>query len=468
MHRNAAFKLSLTVGQPRKVATLTMAKFWVFTCLLVSSGMADPSMSISKNILEKYDEGLRPRCNGTVRVTFDIAVRQIIELDEPKQIVKLNLWIRMKWNDCRLHWNADDYGGMESIVIPASRIWVPDMTLYDRVSRGFEEIGGIRAVVQSDGSVVHNFPALIESSCKMNVKYFPFDRQECKLIFSSWVHDGLQIDVVNKNPQADLSNMATNVEWNVVNVPAVRHVVKYDCCVAPYPDVTYYVELQRKSMYYIFQIIVPCSLISALGILSFILPPESGEKVSVGVTILLSQAVFLMLIGDLLPPSSETLPLIAIYFDFSMVLVGFACLTAVVTLNTFHRKDEDIPNWIRFLSFRILSKIVFVNANSKGVGVSSAAYNNSRIAPFKHGIIKTNKTADVTETGIKSDDAAGATSNSSNNNGNKMPPSGAERHELPSQEWRMLALIIDRVGLALYIVTYFLGTVAFALLFALQ
>ncbi len=45
------------------------------------------------------------------------------------------------------------------------------------------------------------------------------------------------------------------------------------------------------------------SLISATTLLSFFLPAESGEKISLGITVLLSLTVFLLLVAELLPPS---------------------------------------------------------------------------------------------------------------------------------------------------------------------
>ena len=46
------------------------------------------------------------------------------------------------------------------------------------------------------------------------------------------------------------------------------------------------------------------------GILVFCLPPESGEKVSLGVTVLLAMTVYQLLIADAIPPTSEVIPLI--------------------------------------------------------------------------------------------------------------------------------------------------------------
>jgi len=54
----------------------------------------------------------------------------------------------------------------------------------------------------------------------------------------------------------------------------------------------------------------PCMLTSSVAALGFLLPVESGEKVSLEITVLLSLAVFLLLVSESLPPSSEDFPII--------------------------------------------------------------------------------------------------------------------------------------------------------------
>ena len=47
-----------------------------------------------------------------------------------------------------------------------------------------------------------------------------------------------------------------------------------------------------------------------IGILVFFLPPESGEKVSLSVTVLLAMTVYQLLIAETIPATSEVIPLI--------------------------------------------------------------------------------------------------------------------------------------------------------------
>ena len=51
-------------------------------------------------------------------------------------------------------------------------------------------------------------------------------------------------------------------------------------------------------------------MLSGLTCLTFYLPTESGEKVSLGLTVLLSFSVFMLLIAESMPATSEFIPLI--------------------------------------------------------------------------------------------------------------------------------------------------------------
>jgi len=42
------------------------------------------------------------------------------------------IFVRQEWYDYRLSWNATEYGGVQSIRLPSSLIWTPDILLYNR------------------------------------------------------------------------------------------------------------------------------------------------------------------------------------------------------------------------------------------------------------------------------------------------------------------------------------------------
>lgn len=65
-------------------------------------------------------------------------------------------------------------------------------------------------------------------------------------------------------------------------VPGGRHEVFYDCCAEPYPDVTFVVTLRRRTLFYALYLLIPCMLLSSMTLLVFLLPANSGEKISLG------------------------------------------------------------------------------------------------------------------------------------------------------------------------------------------
>ena len=65
-------------------------------------------------------------------------------------------------------------------------------------------------------------------------------------------------------------------------MPGVRTSQYYPCCPDPYVDITFYIMIRRRTLYYFFNLIVPCVLIASMAVLGFTLPPDSGEKLSLG------------------------------------------------------------------------------------------------------------------------------------------------------------------------------------------
>ena len=72
-------------------------------------------------------------------------------------------------------------------------------------------------------------------------------------------------------------------------------------------------QLERLPLFYLLNLMFPCMLISSMALLGFLLPPDSGEKVSLEITVLLSLAVFLLVVSETMPPTSETFPFIGTF-----------------------------------------------------------------------------------------------------------------------------------------------------------
>ena len=196
------------------------------------------------------------------------------------------------------------------------------------------------AIVNADGSVLWMFPAVIKTYCTLDVQHFPFDNQKCSIIFISWTFNGLKLDVTyNQSEQQAVYYTPKNQEWYVDNVTVERHEKIYACCVEPYPDVTFTIHMTRRSLFYIINLIFPCLLIYAVSFLGFFLPVESGEKVNLEITILLALVVFLLIVGETLPPTPDAIPVLGEYCSVdscSFVLTYFTSAYMMFSFQSTH------------------------------------------------------------------------------------------------------------------------------------
>uniref|UniRef100_T1GGJ8 Neurotransmitter-gated ion-channel ligand-binding domain-containing protein n=1 Tax=Megaselia scalaris TaxID=36166 RepID=T1GGJ8_MEGSC len=182
--------------------------------------------------------------------------------DEKNQLLVTNVWLKLEWNDMNLRWNTSEYGGVKDLRIPPHRIWKPDVLMYNSADEGFDGTYQTNVVVRNNGSCLYVPPGIFKSTCKIDITWFPFDDQRCEMKFE------------------------------------------------PYIDITFAIIIRRRTLYYFFNLIIPCVLIASMALLGFTLPPDSGEKLSLGVTILLSLTVFLNMVAETMPATSDAVPLL--------------------------------------------------------------------------------------------------------------------------------------------------------------
>lgn len=146
-------------------------------------------------------------------------------------------------------------------------------------------------------------------------------------------------------------SVSENGEWAIRHRPARRVLAPMAGLEAPgFSEIHYFLIIQRKPLFYVINIIVPCVLISSLVVLVYFLPAQGelwglgrtdwkvgfwvggrgtgigrqprcshprdsslaagGQKCTVSISVLLAQTVFLFLIAQKVPATSLSVPLI--------------------------------------------------------------------------------------------------------------------------------------------------------------
>ncbi|CAL8360890.1 unnamed protein product [Arctogadus glacialis] len=308
-----------------------------------------------------YNKLIRPATNGSelVTVTLMVSLAQLISVHEREQVMTTNVWLTQEWQDYRLSWIPEEYDGMLKVRLPSKHIWLPDVVLYNNADGMYEVSFYSNAVVSHDGSIFWLPPAIYKSACKIEVKHFPFDQQNCTLRFRSWTYDRTELDLVLRTDVACMDDFTPSGEWDIIALPGRRNENPAD---PTYVDITYDFVIRRKPLFYTINLIIPCVLITSLAILVFYLPSDCGEKMTLCISVLLALTVFLLLISKIVPPTSLDVPLVGKYLMFTMVLVTFSIVTSVCVLNVHHRSPttHTMPPWVKLVFLNKLPALLFM------------------------------------------------------------------------------------------------------------
>uniref|UniRef100_T1JG18 Uncharacterized protein n=1 Tax=Strigamia maritima TaxID=126957 RepID=T1JG18_STRMM len=365
-----SFSFLSPVFNPSVFLCVVSLLFFSYAPWTVSGGHPD-AKRLYDDLLSHYNKLVRPVANNTDPLTVHIKLKlsQLIDVNLKNQIMTTNLWVEQYWHDYKLSWEPREYGGVEMLHVPSDHIWRPDIVLYNNADGSFEVTLATKAALHYTGKVEWKPPAIYKSSCEINVEYFPFDEQTCIMKFGSWTYSGYQVDLRHRDEVegtniidlgVDLSSFYLSVEWDILEVPAVRNEKYYTCCDEPYVDITFSISMRRKTLFYTVNLIIPCMFISFLTVLVFYLPSDSGEKVTLSIGILLSLTVFFLLLAEIIPPTSMAVPLLGKYLLFTMILVTLSICVTVIVLNVHFRSPttHTMSPWVRRVFIHILPRLL--------------------------------------------------------------------------------------------------------------
>lgn len=317
-----------------------------------------------RRIFRRYNQYIRPveNVSDPVTVQFEVSMSQLVKVDEVNQIMETNLWLRHIWNDYKFQWNPVDYDGIKYIRVPSDKIWKPDIVLYNNAVGDFQVEDKNKALLKYDGTVTWMPPAIFKSSCPMDITYFPFDYQNCSMKFGSWTYDKAKIDLAIIGSKVNLKDFWESGEWEIIDAPGYKHELKYNCCEEIYVDITYYFYIRRLPLFYTVNLIIPCLLISFLTVLVFYLPSDCGEKITLCISVLLSLTVFLLVITETIPSTSLVIPLIGEYLLFTMIFVTLSIIITVFVLNIHYRTPTThvMPGWVQKVFLEVLPKVMLM------------------------------------------------------------------------------------------------------------
>ena len=261
-------------------------------------------------------------------VAVQLRVFKVEAVDATSGSMDIKVWLRLSWQDDRLAWNPDDFGGVTSVTVLASdqyysKMWIPDLTAYN--SRGKFEFmfDQTLAVISSSGGVYWSRPGTLRSLCKFSgLVAFPFDRLTCLVDMGGWIlgadYQGLVPVKCSSDTcgdgwtleNAEATSGESYQEYGLHSVSMTKSDYIYSCCTTPFPVLTYKFELSRSSEYYVRVLVIPQILLILLSFTVFftgIGTSLGAGRMSFGMTIVLISTVMSVSTSSWLPVCGELL-----------------------------------------------------------------------------------------------------------------------------------------------------------------
>ncbi|CAF0786011.1 unnamed protein product [Adineta ricciae] len=284
-----------------------------------------------------------------VEVRFGLQLIHISDLDEKNQVLITNQWQIYEWDDEALTWDPEDYDNLMDIRLPIKRIWQPDVTLYNYADTRLEEKREVLATVYYNGTVLWKPMSIFKSTCQIDIRRFPYDRQNCTMKFGSWTYDSSKVNLqfYRNIHQFDLRSYVLSNEWAITYNNASRNEEKYDCCPEIYVDLKFNITLERRGGFYNYILILPCVLLSCLTCILFWLPPESPSKLVLGMNIFTSFFVLLLLLYKNMPSNAEHIPRIGAYYCLNMGMIATSTFLCAIVVHIYFRGNGPMPPMLR-------------------------------------------------------------------------------------------------------------------------
>ncbi|XP_060063545.1 neuronal acetylcholine receptor subunit alpha-10-like [Ylistrum balloti] len=304
-----------------------------------------------------YDRRVFPRLmqNETIFVDVTFQLYKITDLDEVSGVMNLMAKLTVIWKDEYLtqryipgHHVPYEMDSLQSDV------WYPTITIFNSVN-ALKPIYDKNYHVKTILAAAKNYwraGVTTATGCSVDATYYPFDSQACELVLTMWDYNAEEVMFDNSATELDIEYYDENEEWDLQG----STVSTYNSSNKPFRR--YVLNLKRRPVFFIVNMISPLVLVGLLNSLVFVLPADAGERIGFAVNVFLTFAVFLTILAENLPKTSAPLAMLSYYLSSMLAMSSMSTLVTIFTLRI-HDKDEDstVPFYVAALvatmTFRI-------------------------------------------------------------------------------------------------------------------
>lgn len=292
-----------------------------------------------------YDKRFRPVIDqdNHVEINNSFELVSLHTFDDITGELAVSGVLESSWFDERMTWDPEDYNDTYSILIPKTDVWTPYLILknpFDSMEIMGENSFNVRFL--PDGSTIWLTGDLIRSACEVDILLYPFDIQTCSIQILALGYIETEVKLNNKGAKISSKYFKSNGEWELLDTALTT------TSISQLSMLNMVIRLKRIPNFYIVNYILPATCLIFLSVFVFILPTESGEKVSYSITMLLSMTVFLTLVSGQITKTSQPISYLSQFLMITLIVSTKICILTILIVRLYHR-DERIPisPWVR-------------------------------------------------------------------------------------------------------------------------
>uniref|UniRef100_A0A2M4DPG1 Putative nicotinic acetylcholine receptor beta-2 subunit n=1 Tax=Anopheles darlingi TaxID=43151 RepID=A0A2M4DPG1_ANODA len=311
-----------------------------------------------------YRSEARPRKDPaqTVNMTVSFFVMSY-EFNEDHDLLELNVWFNLQWNDEFLVWNRTKWNGIERMPINSDDIWLPD---FRHISSYYNpekltDCTNPACSVAWNGSVHCTPRCNMNAKCAVSYNRWPFDVHQCNLWYGTEQNTMNEIDMHTEKLCLQTEPDFSSSRWSIVSLEKNRAVVK-SSDEYMYTILKTDLTLKRKNGFDTVAVFCPIMVLAFLNLYIVWLRSSCIERKLLLTLSIVCHFCFLQQIQWILPYNRDTVPGLLIFLQSSVIITGL--LVFVTLLNC----------WVRVVLSRELT------SNESWFGRIAGQFSQNRVA----------------------------------------------------------------------------------------
>ncbi|XP_068708405.1 gamma-aminobutyric acid receptor subunit beta-like [Montipora foliosa] len=308
--------------------------------------LAGKNMSrLLDEVFKNYDKRIRPFYEvQSLKVEMDLLILSFGELSETHMEFSIDLYMGQFWQDPRL-----GFGVNQTIILSGDatdKLWVPDTFIINSIDTKIHKLVSINKkawVHLENGTIMLVLRFTARSSCKVDLRDYPLDDQICHLAFESFSFENKDLKLTWRQP-IGTDIFIYDQEMAQFDILTAKRNGKHPTYHSgTFAGLTATIHFRRRTMYYIFQMYIPCICVVILSWVSFWVDETDGsDRVGLGIATVLTISFMQGALNDNVPRVSY-LKSVDYFLLGSFVFVFMTLIEYVLVLKQ-SRKEKKRKN----------------------------------------------------------------------------------------------------------------------------